>query len=189
MGEAGAGGAGGAGSDVDPMSVCVEEVLYRQALSMGREAAVDELLGQYEASATLYIRAKLTLEQLALEPMVGDADRQVLQKYGAGFAWRLAALRNKQQAPASMLQHGGATSGSHPGLARTAPLLPESSAQQEQEQQQQTRTMAATCSPDGMLCEGSNQPAPALPIPPASPQMLSGAGPPADSNPVFVPID
>merc|ERR1711988_1702252 len=78
-------------------SVCVEEVLYRQALSMGREAAVDELLGQYESSAMLYSRAKLTLEQLALEPMVGEADRAVLLKYCAGFSWRLGALRAKQQ--------------------------------------------------------------------------------------------
>ena len=60
-GVASGGGGGERGS-----SVCVEEVLYRQALCMGREAAVDELLGQYEASATLYTRAKLTLEQVSL---------------------------------------------------------------------------------------------------------------------------
>jgi Domain of unknown function (DUF3543) len=75
--------------------VCVEEVLYRQALCMGREAAVDELLGQYETSATLYTRAKLTLEQLAREPLVGEADREVLLKYSAGFTWRLHELRTK----------------------------------------------------------------------------------------------
>ena len=45
MGEAGAGGAGGAGSDVDPMSVCVEEVLYRQALSMGRRRPLTSFWG------------------------------------------------------------------------------------------------------------------------------------------------
>ena len=34
-------------------------------------------------------KAKLLLEQLAHEPRVGDADRAVLHKYAAGFAWRL----------------------------------------------------------------------------------------------------
>ena len=83
----------------DPHSVCVEEVLYRQALCMGREAAVDELLGHYESSSALYVRAKLTLEQLALEPIVCEADRAVLAKYGAGFAWRVASLRSKLPSP------------------------------------------------------------------------------------------
>ena len=86
---------GASDSEAEPSSVCVEEVLYRQALSMGREAAVDELLGQYESAAVLYTRAKLTLEQLALEPVVGEADRAVLLKYGAGFAWRLHEMRGK----------------------------------------------------------------------------------------------
>ena len=104
---------------VDPMSVCVEEVLYRQALCMGREAAVDELLGHYESSATLYVRAKLTLEQLATEPMVGDADRAVLQKYGAGFAWRLAALRQCKQA-----SPGNSAAGLGSTMQRTQPPTP-----------------------------------------------------------------
>ena len=81
----------------DPMSVCIEEILYQQALSIGREAAVEELLGNVDSSAVLYVRAKLTFEQLALEATVGEADRVVLRKYAAGFAWRLAALREKQQ--------------------------------------------------------------------------------------------
>ena len=43
--------------------------------------------------------AKLLLEQLALEPQVGAADRAVLCKYAAGFAWRLQEISQKQQAP------------------------------------------------------------------------------------------
>jgi len=82
-------------------SVCVEELLYRQALCMGREAAVDELLEQYEASEALYRRAKLTLEQLATEPVVGEADRAILLKYSAGFAWRLHEMRSKMLSGAS----------------------------------------------------------------------------------------
>ena len=50
---AGTAGASGSDAQVRDASVCVEELLYRQALCMGREAAVDELLGQYESSATL----------------------------------------------------------------------------------------------------------------------------------------
>lgn len=76
--------------------VCVEEMLYRHALGMGREAAVDELLGKLASSCVLYARAKLLLEQLALEPQVGDADRAVLCKYAAGFAWRLQEISQKQ---------------------------------------------------------------------------------------------
>ena len=68
------------GEKQDSTSVCVEELLYRQALSTGREAAVDELLGNMPSSAILYFRARLLLEQLALEPLVGDADRGVLKK-------------------------------------------------------------------------------------------------------------
>lgn len=70
-------------------TVCVEELLYRHALSIGREAAVDELLGNICSSAALYSRARLVLEHLAREPLVCDADRTVLTKYAAGFAWRL----------------------------------------------------------------------------------------------------
>ena len=86
------------------MPVCVEELLYRHALGMGREAAVDELLGKLGSSCLLYARAKLLLEQLALEPQVGAADRAVLCKYAAGFAWRLQEIsqisqRQVQQAP------------------------------------------------------------------------------------------
>jgi len=80
------------GEKQDSTSVCVEELLYRQALSTGREAAVDELLGNMPSSAILYFRARLLLEQLALEPLVGDADRGVLKKYTAGFAWRLQEI-------------------------------------------------------------------------------------------------
>ena len=80
----------------NPQMVCVEEMLYRHALGMGREAAVDELLGKLASSCVLYARAKLLLEQLALEPQVGDADRAVLCKYAAGFAWRLQEISQKQ---------------------------------------------------------------------------------------------
>lgn len=75
----------------------MEELLYRHALSMGREAAVDELLGKLNDSFILYQRAKLLLLQLMHEPMVEDADRAVLGKYAAGFNWRLYEISQKQK--------------------------------------------------------------------------------------------
>lgn len=79
-------------------TVCVEELLYRHALAMGREAAVDEMVGKLHTSRALYQRAKLLLEQLAEEPQVGHADRAVLSKYAAGFAWRLQEIAMKGEA-------------------------------------------------------------------------------------------
>ncbi|EOD25598.1 hypothetical protein EMIHUDRAFT_457510 [Emiliania huxleyi CCMP1516] len=76
-------------------TACVEELLYRHALGMGREAAVDEMVGKWAASRALYQRAKLLLEQLAEEPLVGAADRAVLSKYAAGFAWRLREIEEQ----------------------------------------------------------------------------------------------
>jgi len=73
-------------------TVCVEELLYGHALAMGREAAIDEMVGKLHTSRALYQRAKLLLEQLAEEPHVGQADRAVLSKYAAGFAWRLQEI-------------------------------------------------------------------------------------------------
>ena len=72
-----------------PATVCVEELLYRLALGMGREAALDELLGKLQSSRAMYERAQLLLTQLAMEPDVGEEDRAVLAKYAAGFSWRL----------------------------------------------------------------------------------------------------
>ena len=75
---------------------------------------MDELLGHVDSSAALYVRAKLTLEQLATEPMVGEADRTVLARYAAGFAWRLAALRTGVQLTERREGVGCAASYSHP---------------------------------------------------------------------------
>jgi len=87
-----------AGQERASPTVCVEELLYRHALSMGREAAIDELLGKLHTSCSLYQQAKLLLEQLAHEPQVGSADRSVLSKYAAGFAWRLHEIAAKHAA-------------------------------------------------------------------------------------------
>ena len=199
---------------VDVRSVCVEEVLYRQALSMGREAAVDELLGQYEASATLYVRAKLTLEQLALEPSVGEEDRRVLQKYCAGFAWRLAALRNKQSAPSILSQpenslnqtapevststgsHGDNKASEGAGAPVAMAMTTPPSLQPSQIRQQATQPLAApppaaTAAPGTVPAGEQNgqQGTPWSPMLTSEATSAQDAASPVLSNPMFVPLD
>ncbi|KAL4427734.1 hypothetical protein ABPG75_001832 [Micractinium tetrahymenae] len=76
------------------------ELLYAAALGWGREAAVDELLGNQLRSAALYERAGAALSflsgeaaGLALEPPaeLAPADRTRLQKYASATAARWAA--------------------------------------------------------------------------------------------------
>lgn len=76
------------------------ELLYSAALGWGREAAVDELLGNQPRSARLYARAGTALSFLCteaagleLEPPaeLAPADRTRLQKYAAATAVRWAA--------------------------------------------------------------------------------------------------
>ena len=52
----------------------------------------------------LYQRAKLLLLQLAQEPLVGQADRAVLSKYAAGFAWRLHEISQEQKSDGEQRQ-------------------------------------------------------------------------------------
>lgn len=76
------------------------ELLYAAALTWGREAAVDELLGNQARSCRLYARAGTALSFLCseaagleLEPPaeLAPADRTRLQKYAAATAVRWAA--------------------------------------------------------------------------------------------------
>lgn len=76
------------------------DLLYASALAWGREAAVDELLGNQERSALLYARAGAALSflaaeaaGLALEPPLELAppDRARLARYAAATAVRWAA--------------------------------------------------------------------------------------------------
>ncbi|KAI7842712.1 hypothetical protein COHA_003643 [Chlorella ohadii] len=76
------------------------ELLYGAALAWGREAAVDELLGNQARSCRLYARAGTALSFLCseapgldLEPPaeLAPADRARLQKYAAATAARWAA--------------------------------------------------------------------------------------------------
>jgi hypothetical protein len=94
------------------------ELLYAAALAWGREAAVDELLGNQARSCRLYARAGTALSFLCseapgleLEPPaeLAPADRARLQKYAAATAARWAACA----AAAAASADGGEGLGGH----------------------------------------------------------------------------
>jgi len=70
----------------------VEELIYNHALSSGRDGAVKQLLGQYEASRTCYRSAGLLAETLLMEASIGAEDRKILEGYVDGFAVRITEL-------------------------------------------------------------------------------------------------
>ena len=70
----------------------VEELIYNHSLACGREGAVKQLLGQFEAARTSYRSAGLLAETLLMEPSLDKEDRQVLEDYVDGFAARITEL-------------------------------------------------------------------------------------------------
>eukprot|EP00980_Cylindrotheca_fusiformis_P011813 scaffold2816_cov121-Cylindrotheca_fusiformis.AAC.29 len=72
--------------------ISVEELIYNHALASGRDAAVKQLLGQYEAARTCYRSAGLLAETLLMEPTIGAEDRKILEGYVDGFATRINEL-------------------------------------------------------------------------------------------------
>ena len=75
-----------------PPQVSVEELVYNHSLSCGREGAVKQLLGQYEAARACYRTAGLLAETLLMEPRVEGDDRKTLEGYVDGFAARINEL-------------------------------------------------------------------------------------------------
>ena len=74
-------------------TVCsVEELIYNHALASGRDGAVKQLLGQYEAARSCYRAAGLLAETLLMETGIGPEDRNVLEGYVDGFAARITEL-------------------------------------------------------------------------------------------------
>jgi hypothetical protein len=57
-----------------------EELLYRHALSLAKEGAVKELLGQFSTGHELYSQAKLMMEALLAEPMLPAEDQRILER-------------------------------------------------------------------------------------------------------------
>ena len=75
-----------------PAQVSVDELIYTHALGSGREGAVKQLLGQYEAARSCYRSAGLLAETLLMEPRIDGEDRAVLEGYVDGFAARINEL-------------------------------------------------------------------------------------------------
>jgi hypothetical protein len=73
-------------------SVTVEELIYNHSLSCGRDGAVKQLLGQYEAARSCYRSAGLLAETLLMEPKLGADDRRVLDEHVRSFAERIQEL-------------------------------------------------------------------------------------------------
>ena len=74
-------------------AVCgVEELIYNHSLASGRDGAVKQLLGQYEAARACYRSAGLLAETLLMETGIGAEDRNVLEGYVDGFAARINEL-------------------------------------------------------------------------------------------------
>jgi len=86
--------------------VTVEELIYNHALACGRDGAVKQLLGQYDAARSCYRSAGLLAETLLMEPKIGNEDKKVLEGYVDGFAARINELDE------SMLQQSRLVSGS-----------------------------------------------------------------------------
>ena len=70
----------------------VEELIYNHALGYGREGAVKQLLGHYEASRACYRSAGLLAETLLMEPCIDEEDQRTLEAYVDGFAAQITEL-------------------------------------------------------------------------------------------------
>lgn len=73
-------------------SVCVQELIYNHSLKCGREGAVKQLLGHYEAARSCYRSAGLLAETLLMQSKVGEEDRSVLEGYVHSFADQIMEL-------------------------------------------------------------------------------------------------
>jgi len=95
----------------------VEELIFSHSLACGRDAAVKQLLGQYDAARSCYRSAGLLVETLLMEPSVGADDRNVLEGYVDGFAARIKEVddimlqqsRSMGSSPGSSISRRGST--------------------------------------------------------------------------------
>lgn len=81
----------GEGSDAQPVTNA-NELIYNHSLACGRDAAVKQLLGQFDAARSCYRTAGLLAETLLMEPNVGAEDRKILEGYVDGFSARITEL-------------------------------------------------------------------------------------------------
>ena len=70
----------------------VDELIYNHSLAFGREGAVKQLLGHYDAARSCYRSAGLLAETLLLNPNLGFQDKAVLDDFFQGFLDRINEL-------------------------------------------------------------------------------------------------
>ena len=99
----------------------VEELIYNHALTCGREGAVKQLLGQFEAARACYRSAGLLAETLLMEQNVSADDRKVLEDYVDGFAARITELDDYMAQ--SIVKQRNAASSSTGGSRRSSPAV------------------------------------------------------------------
>jgi hypothetical protein len=80
------------GKEAQQPVTSVEELVYNHALASGRDGAVKQLLGQYDAARSCYRSAGLLAETLLMENSIGGEDRGILEGYVDGFAARITEL-------------------------------------------------------------------------------------------------
>ena len=86
-----------------------KELIYNHSLACGRDAAVKQLLGQFEAARSCYRTAGLLAETLLMEPNVGAEDRNILEGYVESFSARITELDSviSQQSIRSLVSSAG----------------------------------------------------------------------------------
>eukprot|EP00977_Amphora_coffeiformis_P020849 scaffold8602_cov196-Amphora_coffeaeformis.AAC.7 len=99
----------------------VEELIYNHALSCGREGAVKQLLGQFEAARACYRSAGLLAETLLMEQNVTADDRKILEEYVDGFAARITELDDYMAQ--SVMKQKNVASSSTGGSRRSSPAV------------------------------------------------------------------
>jgi len=70
----------------------VEELIYNHSLACGRDGAVKQLLGQYDAARSCYRSAGLLSETLLMEDKLGEEDKKVVEGYVYGFLERITEV-------------------------------------------------------------------------------------------------
>lgn len=90
----------------------VEELLFQHSLGFGREGAVKQLLGHFEASRSSYRSAGLLAETLLMESKVQGDDRKVLEGYVDNFAARIRELDSLMMQESEGRMVGSSMSGS-----------------------------------------------------------------------------
>eukprot|EP00542_Grammatophora_oceanica_P010541 CAMPEP_0194037636 /NCGR_PEP_ID=MMETSP0009_2-20130614/9976_1 /TAXON_ID=210454 /ORGANISM="Grammatophora oceanica, Strain CCMP 410" /LENGTH=974 /DNA_ID=CAMNT_0038679879 /DNA_START=117 /DNA_END=3041 /DNA_ORIENTATION=- len=104
----------------------VEELIYNHSLACGRDGAVKQLLGQYDAARSCYRSAGLLAETLLMDPNVETDDRKVLEGFVDGFAARITELDGLmlQQSRSVASSPGGSSYGmSKRGSSGVVPLI------------------------------------------------------------------